>query len=180
MEYWTDLYKELVSKIQTNLPEIVWIDLWHDQISYLTEELPFSTPAVFISFSTVATEDRGLRVQEVNTQVDIYLFFETFSDTYIGSMNQDSALEFLNSLTKMHALLHGTNGDNYSAMRRVDMRREDSGGAGNLYRISFECNVVDYSAQTIFNESETPDAQLEIDKGGVPEKEKDNSPLFEV
>lgn len=180
MEYWTDLYKELATKIQANLPEIVWIDLWHDQISYLTEELPFSTPTAFLAFSTIAADDRGLRVQNLDTQVDIYLFFETFSDTYIGSMNQDSALEFLDSLTRMHALLHGSNGNNYSSMRRVDIRREDSGGAGNLYRISFGCNIVDYSAETIFNETENPEAELEITKDGVPEQEMDYSPLFEV
>lgn len=180
MEYWTDLYKELAAKIQANLQEIAWIDLWHDQVSYLTEELPFTTPAAFLSFSTIAADDRSLLVQDVDTQIDIYLFYETFSDTYIGSMNQDTALEFLNSLTKMHALLHGTSGENYSSMRRVDMRREESGGAGNLYRISFQCNVVDYSAQVLFNESENPDAQLDIAKGGVPEQETDDSPLFEV
>ncbi len=59
MNYWTDLYTEIAEKAKDKLPEIEWVDLWHDQISYLTEELPFSTPALFIGFSTIAIDDRG-------------------------------------------------------------------------------------------------------------------------
>ena len=55
MQYWTDLYLELANKIKDNLQQIEWIDLWHEQVGYLTEELPFPTPAVFISFNLLNT-----------------------------------------------------------------------------------------------------------------------------
>lgn len=169
MEFWTEFYKEIAGRVRDNLPEIRWVDLWHDQVGYLTEELPFDTPALFVGFSTVAVEDRGTLVQECDTQVDMYLFFETFSDSYSGSGNQGRALAFLESLTRLHALFHGKGGSTYAPMRRVDMRREESGGAGNLYRISFQCLVADYSAQTPFDETEAPGRGLDIIPG---EKEK--------
>lgn len=121
MQYWSDLYIEIAEKITGKLSEIKWVDLWHDQVSFLTSELPFDTPAAFIGFSTLQIDDRGLLVQDCNTQIDIYLFFETFSDTYWGSYNQDRALDYLQSLTRLHALFHGKNGANYSGMRRVDI-----------------------------------------------------------
>jgi hypothetical protein len=179
MQYWTELYREIAGKITANLPEVAWVDLWHDQVSFLTEELPFDTPAVFTGFSTVTIDDRGTLVQDCDTQVDLYLFFETFSDTYATSYNQDRALDFLNTLTRLHALFHGKSGINYSAMRRVDMRREESGGAGNLYRISFQCLVTDYSAQDIFIETEDPARELEIEKSGIP-GHPGTPPLYEL
>ncbi|MDR1456004.1 MAG: hypothetical protein LBJ01_10165 [Tannerella sp.] len=179
MQYWTELYKEIAERITGKMPEIVWIDLWHDQISFLTEELPFDTPAVFISFSTVALDDRGGLVQDCDTQIDMFLFHETFSDTYATSGNQDRALDFLNTLTRLHAIFHGKNGTNYSGMRRVDMRREESGGSGNLYRISFQCVVTDYSAQDIFIETEDPARELEVEKDGVPAR-TEMPPLYEA
>lgn len=179
MQYWTELYKEIAEKITGKLPEIKWVDLWHDQVSFLTSELPFDTPAVFIGFSTLQIDDRGLLVQDCDTQIDMYLFFETFSDTYWGSYNQDRALDYLQSLTRLHALFHGKNGESYSGMRRVDMRREESGGAGNLYRISFQCSITDYSAQNIFIETESPDKELEIEKGVRPPQE-DTPPLYDT
>ena len=161
------------------LPEIKYVDLWHEQVSFLTEELPFATPAVFIGFSTVSIEDRGLLVQDCDTQIDLYLFFETFSDTYQGSKTQSRALDYLNSLTRLHALFHGKTGDNYSDMRRVHIGREESGGAGNLYRISFQCTITDYSAKEIYNESESPDMGLVIEKGDIPNSEE-MPPLYDV
>ena len=109
----------------------------------------------------------------------MYLFYETFSDTYLGSDNRERALAYLNTLTRLHALFHGKNGLNYSSMRRVAMKDEESGGAGNLYRISFQCLVTDYSAQKMFVETQNPDAELVIEKGGAPTQEE-QPPLYEV
>lgn len=160
MQYWTDLYLELANKIKDNLQQIVWVDLWHEQINYLTEELPFPTPAVFISFKLLNADDKGMNGQLCNTQIDFYLFYETFSDTYLGSVNQDSASEFLKQLTELHKLFHATSGTNYSEMRRVGMDREDSGGAGNLYKISFQCLVDDMSAMPDITEQEVNDIDI--------------------
>jgi len=145
------------------LSGIKWFDLWHEQISYLTSELPFPTPALFVSFNLLNTDDKGLKGQICNTQVDFYLFFETFSDTYIGSVNQDSALNYLKQLTDIHKVFHGTSGTNYSGMRRVDMKREDSGDAGNLYRISFQCTVDDMSAMEEYNDTDVEDIVITRD-----------------
>ena len=177
MEAWTDLYKEIAERIEAKIPEIVWVDLWHEQVSYLTEELPFPVPAAFIGFSTARIDDIGLLEQECDLQIDIYLFFETFSDTYQGSYNQDSALNFLYLLTKLHTCFHGVSGANYQTMRRVDMRREDSGGAGNLYRISFNCNVIDASAQREFNENSVNEITV-IQENIVRPGSTDEGPLF--
>ena len=72
MQYWTDLYLELANKIKDNLQQIEWVDLWHEQVNYLTEELPFPTPAVFISFILLNADDKGMKGQLCNTQIDFY------------------------------------------------------------------------------------------------------------
>jgi hypothetical protein len=146
MEAWTGLYLEIAKRISDNLPEIAWVDLWHEQIQYLTTELPFPVPAIFIAFNTKSCDDQSLLIQDCDTQIDMYLFYETFSDTYQGAYNQENALDYLLTLTKIHTLFHGVSGNNFGTMRRVDMKKEDSGGAGNLYRISFASIIEDASA----------------------------------
>ena len=143
---YNELYKELANAIQREIPEILWIDLWHNQVNFLEEEFPFRTPAVFLSFRTIGTQDLGGLGQEVSLQVDFYLFYETFTDTYHGAYNQDSALEFLTLKDKIHQYFHGSEGNYYSAMRRLGFAPEDTGGAGNLYRISFSCIIQDDNA----------------------------------
>jgi hypothetical protein len=145
------LYTELASIIAAKMPEIRWVDLWHEQVSFLSSELPFPTPAVFIDWRTLSCEDLSLKSQELNLQVDFRLFHETFSDTYIGSANLDSALEFLQSKTNLHKAFHATDGVNFSEMRRVYVGGEDSGGAGNMCRVSFQCIALDESAMEDVN-----------------------------
>lgn len=168
MVYWSDLYKEIAGRVTANMENIRWVDLWHEQANYLSEELPFPAPAVFIGFNTGAVDDAGKLTQNCTVQIDFFLFYETFSDTYEGSYNRAGALEFMEELTRLHALFHGKSGAGYSAMRRTGMTREDSGGAGNLYRISFECLVTDSSAAELFTETENPAAEIEVAKGEAP------------
>lgn len=167
MEYWTDLYLELANNINDNLPQIEWVDLWHEQVSYLTDELPFPSPAVFISFHLLNADDKGMKGQLCNTQIDFYLFYETFSDTYSGSVNKTSAIDFLKQLTEIHKLFHATSGTNYFEMRRVGMNREESGGAGNLYKISFQCIVDDMSATHDYNEETVDEINIVRDVAPV-------------
>jgi len=181
MNPWKELYTELAEKITNNLPAVQWVDLWHEQVQYLTSELPFPVPAVFIGFQILDIEDKSEKIQNCNTQVDIYLFYETFSDTYVGAYNQASALDYLNSLNDIHALLHGESGSSYSSMRRIDMKREESGGSGNLYRISFACLVEDAGAMDKVNVSVNANADINITRGETSKPVlKDNEPLFDV
>ena len=75
MENWTDLYLELANKIKETMPEVLWVDLWHNQVNFLSSEHPFRTPAIFLRFRSLGTKDQGQKQQEVNLQVDFYLYF---------------------------------------------------------------------------------------------------------
>lgn len=164
MQNWKDLYLEHATMIETKIPEIEWFDLWHNQVNFLTEEHPFPTPAIFASYRTLGISDLGEKVQNVNLQVDFYLYYETFSDTYSQAHNQDSALEFIDIMDKINATFHGTTGENYSKMRRINFAPVDTGNAGNLYRISYSCELVDYSAMAIFNEEQHEEANVVVEK----------------
>lgn len=163
MQNWRDLYQELATKIETNINAIRWIDLWHNQINFLEEEHPFPTPAVFLGFRANDIDDSGTKAQRVNLQIDIYLYYETFADTFAGSHNQDSALDFLKSLDEINSLLHGSSGENYSSMRRVGFNPVDTGDAGNLYQITYQCLLTDYSATKLYDEGSFNGIELQED-----------------
>lgn len=167
MQNFKDLYTELATKIKTAIPSVKWIDLWHNQVNFLSEEHPFPTPAVFLNFRIMQADDTGLKVQAVKMQIDCFVFYETFADTYHESWNQNEALTFLNLLNDLFALLHGSDGLNYSSMRRIGMNPVDTGDAGNTYQISFECTLMDYAAQKLYDDS-TID-EMTVEKGSSPD-----------
>lgn len=148
----TELYKELAEKIKKNIDGIEWVDLWHNQVGFLETEHPFPTPAIFMAFRSNNMKDLSQKAQLVTLQIDFYLYYETMADTYNGSYNQDKALDFLKSIGALNKLLHASTGDNYSQMKRIGFAPEDTGNAGNLYRITYECLSNDYTAFVDFKD----------------------------
>lgn len=148
---WDKLYQELAKKVSDTIDSINWFDLWHNQVGFLVEEHPFPTPALFMAFRILNVEDLSEKVQRVQLQIDMYYFYETFLDTYQGAYNEDDALDYLDNLTAIHKLFHGSSGENYSEMRRTGLAAVDTGSSGNLYRQTFTCAVVDASALNEFD-----------------------------
>lgn len=139
-----DDYADLRERLEA-LPDFQHIDLWHEQVDYLSEEHPFPTPAIFFEFNTLEIDDAGELMQNTNLQVDMHIFWETFSDTYEGAAMQEEALQYLDLLLLVGLMFHGRNGKNFHQMRRSGTNREESGGSGNLYRVSFQTNVSEFS-----------------------------------
>lgn len=88
MQNFQTLYTELAKKLTDNINEIRWVDLWNSQVYNLEDEHPFPTPAVFLAFRTNQTSDIGNKVQQVRMQVDVFVFYETFLDTFKDAYNQ--------------------------------------------------------------------------------------------
>ena len=146
MNTWKDLYKEIAELITKNCPDVKWVDLWHNQISFMEEEHPFDTPAVFLDFRILDVIGLGGHQQQLEAQVGMYVFYETFLDTFDNAYNQDDALDFLELLTALQEHFHGSSGTHYSEMSRTGLQPIDTGSAGNLYLITFSCGMIDTAA----------------------------------
>lgn len=198
---WSNIYKELSVRIMgmrqmidrleelspelaeelSSVPDVRYIDLWHEQTGQLDEELPFPTPAVFIGFNTLESADIGTLAQDIRLQVDLYVFWETFADTYDGAIMQAEALDYLNLMTVLNVLLHGYTGEYFSTMRKTSFQRMDSGGAGNLYRASFECMVRDYSALELMEVVDMQEKDITVTPvDGTTGRPNGERPLYDI
>lgn len=146
MKNFTDLYCELSEKLAA-IESVEWIDLWNSQVYNLDTEAPFPAPALFLAFRSGSITDAGEKIQKVVMQVDVFIFFETFAQTHAGSYNRDDALKFLDTIDQINKILHGSSGENYGSMRRQAYSPIDTGGAGNLYSVTYTCEMLDRSAE---------------------------------
>lgn len=161
MQNFKELYKELADKITDHIPEVRWVDLWNSQVYHLETEHPFPTPAVFLAFRSNQISDLGNKVQNVTAQVDVFIFYETFLDTFKGAYNQQDALDFLDIMDKVNQTLHASSGQNYSSMRRVSYSPVDTGGSRNLWNITYNAALMDYSAQKEYEEGGFKDVDVQ-------------------
>lgn len=174
-----DEYAELRERLEA-LPELEHIDLWHDQVNYLSEEHPFPTPAAFLEFNTLQVDDAGELMQTTTLQVDIHIFYETFCDSYEGAVMQGEALTYMDLLLLIGLMFHGRSGTHFHQMRRTGTMREESGGAGNLYRISFETNISEFSGLNLFSTKEMGDREVSVEKGISPNKPVKAGELYQL
>lgn len=152
MQNFKELYKELSDKLTSGIESVRWIDLWNSQVYNLENEHPFPAPAIFLAFRSNSMTDSGTKVQNVTMQIDVFVFYETFLETFKGAYNQNDALDFLDIMDQVNKILHGSSGQNYSSMRRVSYSPVDTGGSGNLWNITYSCTLIDYSAQDEWEE----------------------------
>lgn len=157
-----NLYLEHEARISTNLPEIKTVDLWSEQVSFMAEEHPFKAPAVFFAYRVLNADDMAEKLQQLQLQVDVYLFYETFADTNRGAKRQQKALDFLDLLTKINACFHGTAGTYYAEMRRTGFNPVETGGAGMLYVQRYTLTMIDDSAQKLYNTMKFDTMQVEV------------------
>lgn len=144
------------------LPAIEHVDLWHDQVDYLSEEHPFPTPAVFFGFQTLNVNDNGELMQTTDLQVDIYVFWETFADTYNDAVMKEEALMYLDLLLMVGLMFHGRSGEHFHQMRRSGTYRQESGGSGNLYRLQFQTNITEFSGLNLHTYVKDENKEVEV------------------
>jgi len=146
---WGEAYKELSQLIidpTGPLSEIKHVDLFFEQINNQDEEYPFPEHSVFIDFNADKIETTGKNVQDMNMIVTFYHAFDTLSDSFEGSDNQTTALEFINVNRKIHKLLQGKHGVHFSKLDRVAFGRYRTDSRGVIcYFQSYACIIRDYA-----------------------------------
>ena len=152
-----DLYERMLA-----LPAIEHVDLWHDQVDYLSEEHPFATPAVFFGFTTLNVADNGELMQTTDLQVDIYVFWDAFADTYNDAVMKEEALMYLDLLLMVGLMFHGRSGEHFHQMRRSGTFRQESGGSGNLYRLQFQTNINEFSGLNLHTYVKDESKEVEV------------------
>ena len=124
---WGQAYIELCNLIkndanpQLGIAEIQHVDLWHEQTNYLGEEYPFPPNSVFIKFLTRSITTNGNKVQDLNMEITFFYTMDTYADSYKDSDTQALSLAFIQTSKKIHKLLQGLSGVNFSNLDRIDL-----------------------------------------------------------
>ena len=124
---WGEAYKELCDLIKNNteptlgIEEVLHVDMWHEQVNYLAEEYPFPPNSVFIRFQTKSITTNANKVQDLNMEITFFFVLDTLADTYQTAETQPLALSFIQTCKKIHKVMQGRSGLNFSNLDRNDM-----------------------------------------------------------
>lgn len=166
------VYLEHQNIITQKIPAIKHVDLWAEQVSFLSEEHRFKSPAIFLAYRILRVEDQGLKSQTLRMGVDIKFYYETFLDTNRDSKKQNKALTFLDVNDEIFKAFHALSGEHFSEMRRVGLSPIETGSSGILWEQKFEFVMVDDAA--FVHLEGTGVKNVIIEKGSSPETPPEN------
>jgi len=138
---------QILKEAGTAKPVILHYDLWNRQVEFAEQEIPFSTPAVFIEFNPIDWKSEGQGVQD-----GIVMF-----GLHIITSFQYGPLKALDLSDKLNTCLTGFNGECFGSMERVRSTTcHDHEELLDSVEI-FRCHVKDYSGnKTLYRTSVPP------------------------
>jgi hypothetical protein len=170
------LYLTLGTYIKNSLvnndddPIFKFVDLWSEQTEYKgddeedDEELPFDLPACFVDINVPQMNDIGMYGKEYDTEIDLYITFDTLADTHIGASNQSSALGLFALALKCFEQLNGyTDNDFKGTLNGVGFVRYKTRSNLIMYKLRFTTLLRDQSATEYRKPIEVVTLDLEAD-----------------
>lgn len=152
------IFKEIATHLETEVPELIYIDKERGQLEK-ENELLVPKPAVLIAFLRFEWSDIGNGVKEGKGSIQIRTAIENYAESYSGSIDQDAAISFFELNEKIDNALEGFSGDNFSALAKI--ADEDDLDHSNTIVTVFEYET------TIIDDSKACDSNM-IEVDAVP------------
>ena len=136
----TVIYKAIKTKLKaSNAYNMEWIDIWKAQVGTSKEKkYPFNFPAAFISTRRINWSDMVGNVKEGTTQIEVFLFFDKYQDTFDGATDEDDSLLINDTVEQVANDLHWIETDPFKELTEV--ADEDLTTAYNrpAFKLTFE------------------------------------------
>jgi len=178
MEFISNLYKGLATRILDNMAEIIMVDLWNGQTEpFFGDENNLALPAVFVDIRALNIRTLGNNLQDLTIRATFHVAVNSLQDTRV-SRNTGYNISAIHRLTaQLHNLMQGFQSDFFEgAMRRTAIYPYEA--ATNVLQIAqaYEFQVVDASAKPDYD-TVVPAEGIIIEKNIEP---KEKSSAFTV
>jgi hypothetical protein len=135
--------KQLYNFISTLLQSVpplgdrgLHIDIWNNQIAFIDEEPPFSTPAVFIEFAPIRWQWDGGAAYEA----DITFTLHVVTDSRVKKWSD--VINVFDLLDSIHNVLHGAQLENSSQIIRTSSATDNLFSELMHNQETYTCHVV--------------------------------------
>jgi hypothetical protein len=138
------IFIDICDRIESEVPELKWIDLDNGDIDIQTERPPVAFPACFIDISYPNCEDQADSEQLVRANIIIRLAFQPQGASNNKSPVRARALEIFDIVEKVHSALQGWhNAGAFSTLSRISASAERRRDGLKVYRLLYQTTFID-------------------------------------
>lgn len=153
--------KAILAKLGS-IEGIQFADLYKAQPEFLTQEISFDLPAVFVELPAIQWQDVPYNIQRSQpATVRLHIVQNTLADSYNGSSDQDISLQITEMLTRIYVAMHGWHEElrlpdnspapiEFDALRRTTSVADTRHDTVSVDIMEFSTMFSDYSASPDF------------------------------
>lgn len=144
-----EILNVILATLKKAVPELRWIDVNLGQM--MTENPPVDYPCALVDVTDISYTTAGMKRQvgEARIEVELYFIVRSPANTAAPENIRKQAFEHFAVVTKVYKALEGVNGECFSGLNRVQMRR-DKGYYPRSFTLVFRCSVEDQGAVPTF------------------------------
>ncbi len=158
------LYLALVNRLKAEVPELITIDLFNNQLANILEKQVIFFPCVLIEFEQINFTNRTENIQEADIRLRFHLAQNIIGlDTYEGSENLNDALAIFDLKDKVNQALMTFVEPNTSDFRRVGERNDAQYTNIHVIELLYECLYVDVTHWTGNNYDTDVNVTMQLD-----------------
>jgi hypothetical protein len=128
------------------LPSLQWVDRDKGQFEQMDRELPIPFPAILLSFGRAEYETVGKSTQEGSGILRIRVGYESYAESFDGSIDQEQALKFWEFMEEVHKKLQGLSGTYFSSLERIAEEEDLDHDMIIVNIMEYRCKIFDSSA----------------------------------
>lgn len=136
-------FLQLCERIESQVPDIKWIDLDHGQLEIPEGLAPAAFPAALLDISYPKTEDSGDTAQIVNISIVVRIAFGATAGGTTQQEARTTSLAELEMVQHIHQALQGWETGNLSTLSRTSMTLEKRTDGLKVYRIAYDSSGED-------------------------------------
>lgn len=142
---------------------IKFMDLWNEQPNFPELAESYDHPALFFEYNATSINDLGKLSQQVPLMVSLYFCDVSYLDSGSLSDAQNEALSYLDKLGIIHELLHGYADPAVGVLRRAGIAKVGVQTNVLVYRLDFQCTMIDDSGLLANKQTESQEANSELE-----------------
>ena len=139
------LYQNLLARLDTNVPDLRWIDLDQGQLETMEKSYPVQFPCCLIDFTNIAWQNVGRQLQAGDVTIMFRIAFDIYDDSnnLTPEASRNAGLLKLRLLNTIHHWLQGFGGAHYNRLNRIATTSEKRADGLKVYDLIYLTNMRD-------------------------------------
>jgi hypothetical protein len=111
------IFQAICARLSERVPEIMFIDLWNNNVAVLSGGAVWPMPAVFVEFETIEWRQQNNGARRGNVAVRLHLVTRAVNTHGHNDVRASEALAFFDLIDRINTAMQGLRGDNFSGFQ---------------------------------------------------------------